>query len=143
MDFSSLSTSAGWAAQPVQVQSGTSQPSAPAQGAPQQGAPPGSMVTMLLPLLVLVPILFMSFRRQKKEQEARSKLKKGDRVVTQGGLVGELVELEDRVSKVKIAPGTTVQVLTSSVSTFEAAGAAKTDKELADLKDAKAATDKK
>lgn len=119
----------------------TSSPPAPAQ----QAAPPSSMITMLLPFLVLVPFLFMTFRRNKKEQEARKHLKKGDKIVTQSGLIGELVDMDDRVAKVKIAPGTTVQVLTSSVSSFEAQAAptSKTDKELADLKEAKAAGDKK
>ena len=114
-------------------------------GAPQQAAPPGSMITMLLPFLILVPFLFMSFRRQKKEQEARGKLKKGDRVVTQSGLIGELVDMDDRIAKLKIAPGTTVQVLANSVSSFDssAADAKKTDKELEDLKEAKATADKK
>jgi preprotein translocase subunit YajC len=130
---------------PKQGTPGVAQESAPAGGgAPPQGSP-GSMLTMLLPFLILVPFLFMSFRRQKKEQEARKNLKKGDKVVTQSGLIGELVELEERVAKVKIAPGTTVQVLASSLSSFEAqpAAAGKTDKELADLKEAKATADKK
>jgi preprotein translocase subunit YajC len=116
----------------------------PAGPAPQPSAPPGSMITMLLPFLILVPFLFMSFRRQKKEQEARAKLKKGDRVVAQSGLIGELVDMDDRVAKVKIAPGTTVQVLASSLSLFDASpDAKKTGKELDDLKEAKAAADKK
>ena len=110
-------------------------------------APPGgpsSMLPMLLPFLILVPFLFMSFRRQKKEAEARKNLKKGDRIVTQAGLIGELVELDERVAKVKIAPGTTVQVLATSLSSFEPQAAAnKTGKELADLKEAKATADKK
>ena len=119
--------------------------SAPPSAPPQQSAPPSSMITMLLPFLVIVPFLFMSLRRNKKEQEARKNLKKGDKIVTQSGLIGELVDMDDRVAKVKIAPGTTVQVLTSSVSSFEAqaAPASKTDKELADLKEAKATADKK
>ena len=112
-----------------------------------QASPPGagSMMPMLLPILILVPFLLMSFRRQKKEQEARSKLKKGDKVVTQAGLIGELVDMDERIAKVKIAPGTTVQVLASSVSSYEPAAATsnKTDKELADLKEAKATADKK
>jgi len=103
------------------------------------------MVTMLLPFLILVPFLFLSFRRQKKEKEARGSLKKGDRVVTSAGLIGELVELDERIGKVKIAPGTTVQVLASALSPFEsAASTEKKDKDLEDLKEAKAgASDKK
>jgi len=121
----------------------TTAPAAP----PGAGAlPPQSMITLLFFVLVLVPFLFMSFRRQKKEATARAALKKGDRVVTQSGLIGELVELEERISKVKVAPGTTVQVLTSSVAPFDS-GAAQDDKQskdLADLRAAKTATaDKK
>ncbi len=131
---------------PKQGTPGVAQESAPAGGAPAPSSPPGGgMLTMLLPFLILVPFLFMSFRRQKKEAESRKNLKKGDKVVTQAGLIGELVELDERIAKVKIAPGTTVQVLASAVSSFEAQAAApsKTDKELADLKEAKATADKK
>lgn len=129
------------ASQPnVQLQqSGTAQPSAPAQGPAPAAPPPGGQWQMLLPFLILIPFLFLSFRRQKKEQEARANLKKGDRVVTTGGLIGELVELDGNVAKVKIAPGTTVQVLPSNVSSY----ATPADKSLADLKDAKAAETKK
>jgi preprotein translocase subunit YajC len=115
-------------------------------GAPAQSGPPPSMVTMLLPFLILVPFLFLSFRRQKKEKEARGSLKKGDRVVTTSGLIGELMDLDDRIGKVKIAPGTTVQVLATALSPFEAVAPAdkKAAKDLEDLKEAKAgASDKK
>lgn len=129
---------------PKQGTPGVAQESAPAGGAPAQSAPGGSMITMLLPFLILVPFLFMSFRRQKKEQEARKNLKKGDRVVTQAGLIGELVDMDERIAKVKIAPGTTVQVLANAVSSFEAhAASSRSDKQLADLKEAKATADKK
>lgn len=125
---------------------GVADPGPAPAGAGQAAPPTGSMLTMLLPFLILVPFLFMSFRRQKKEQAARSQLKKGDRIVTQSGLIGELVEMDEKVAKVKIAPGTTVQVLASSVSSFDPAASAdkdKKDKELQDLKEAKAAADKK
>ena len=104
------------------------------------------MLTMLLPFLILVPFLFLSFRRQKKEQAARSSLKKGDRVVTTAGLIGELVDLDEKVGKVKIAPGTTVQVLATALTPYDPAPAAdkKGDKALEDLKEAKVgASDKK
>jgi preprotein translocase subunit YajC len=98
------------------------------------------MFTMLLPFLIFVPILFMMFRRQKKEAESRKSLKKGDRVVSNSGLIGELVDLDDRVAKVKIAPGTTVQMLANSVSPMGAEPAKATGPE---LKDAKPVSDKK
>lgn len=132
--------------QPQQGTPGVAAPgAAPPAGAGQAAPAPPGMGTMLLPFLILVPFLFLSFRRQKKEKEARSSLKKGDRVVTQAGLIGELVELDERIAKVKIAPGTTVQVLASALSPFDASPSTdKRDKELEDLKEAKAgASDKK
>jgi preprotein translocase subunit YajC len=125
---------------------GVEVPAAPAGGAPasSQAAPAGSMMTMLLPILILVPFLFMSFRRNKKEAEARKNLKKDDKVVTQSGLIGILVELNERTAKLKIAPGTTVEVLASSVSSYDPAPAASSKSDdLKDLKEAKATGDKK
>jgi preprotein translocase subunit YajC len=121
---------------------GVAQDSAPAPSGPQQGGgqPPPNMLFTFLPLLIFVPILFMMFRRQKRESEQRSKLKKGDRVVSNSGLIGELMEMDDKVVKVKIAPGTTVQMLTTSVAPFNPDAGKETAKE---LKDAKAVTDKK
>jgi preprotein translocase subunit YajC len=132
------------------------QPNGPAPGTPgisvqatpaAPAAPPpgGSPFVTLLMLVAFVPFFFLMFRRKKKEQDARAKLKKGDRVVAQGSLVGELVEIDERFAKVKLGPGNTVTVLTASLSPLEMTAAAPKadDKDLKDLKDAKAAADKK
>jgi preprotein translocase subunit YajC len=116
-------------------------------GAPQQSGPAGGgALGMLFPLLIMVPFLFLMFRRQKKEQAARSSLKKGDTVVSQSGLVGELIEMDEKLAKVKIAPGTTVRMLVTSISPLAADADKKADaadKDLKDLKDAKVAAEKK
>jgi preprotein translocase subunit YajC len=118
-------------------------PAAGATSAAPAASPPGGALTMFLPLLIMVPFLFLMFRRQKKEQEGRSKLKKGDKVVTQSGLVGELIEMDEKLAKVKIAPGVNVQVLASSLGPLDPKPAKADDKDLADLKEAKATADKK
>ena len=124
---------------------GVAQPdgSAPQGGGSSQG---GGALGMLFPLLIMVPFLFLMFRRQKKEQAARSSLKKGDTVVSQSGLVGELIEMDEKLAKVKIAPGTTVRMLVTSISPLAADADKKADaadKDLKDLKDAKVAAEKK
>ncbi len=96
---------------------------APAGPAPQQPSP---FVT-LLPFVLIVPFFFMMFRRNKKEQEARKSLKKGDRIASQSGLVGELVELDERFAKVKLGPGNTVTMLASSIQPLEPASAPKAE----------------
>jgi preprotein translocase subunit YajC len=73
----------------------------------------------LLPLLLLVPLvllmLFSSRSQQKKQQAAIAGLKKGDRVLTQSGLVGKLVEIGDRYAKLELAPGVKVDILKSGL----------------------------
>jgi len=115
----------------------------PGPSSSQGGSPPGAGLTMLLPFLILVPFLYLQFRRQKKEQTERAKLKKGDRVVSQSGLVGELLEMDERFSKVSLAKGMPpVQMLTSTLSALDATEPAKKADDLKDLKDAKATADK-
>jgi preprotein translocase subunit YajC len=127
---------------------GTSQDSSPPPSQQQGGGAGGgsSSLLMLAPIVVMmVVMLFMSRNQKKRDADTRSKLRKGIKVISQSGLVGELVELDDRLAKVKIAPGTNVQMLVSSLTPFEEVASSKAeDRQLKDLKDAKAvAADKK
>jgi len=92
---------------------------------------------MITPLLILIPfiaILFFQSRSQQKKQEATiAGLKKGDRVVTQSGLIGKLLSIEGRYAKLELPPsGTKVTVLRSSLAgrdaEVEAAPAESADK---------------
>jgi preprotein translocase subunit YajC len=138
--------------QAVGPKAGTPGP-APATGtttAQDSGAPPAqqpptpSAWIWLMPMLIVLAVMMLMNRNQrKKEAETRAKLKKGDRVVSQSGLIGELVDMDERVAKVKIAPGCNVQMLVSTISTYEAVPSKDDAKQLKDLKDAKALADKK
>ena len=77
---------------------------------------PGMMLLMV-PLGIF--LWYSSRRNNKKEEDARKAMKKGDRVLSQSGLVGELTELEGRFAKVKLAPGITVQMLASTLGPLE------------------------
>jgi preprotein translocase subunit YajC len=133
-------------AQNVQPKAGTpgvavdsSAPPSGGGGGQQPGGALGGLLMPLMMLLVFAPIIFMMSRRQKKEAQARAALKKGDRVMSNAGLIGELIELDDRVAKVKIAPGVTVNMVANTVSPFTEAEKAPAK----ELKDAKPVTDKK
>jgi preprotein translocase subunit YajC len=87
---------------------------------PEEGAPaPGGGSSMLL-FLMFIPLLIFMFwqsRSQQKKQEATvAALKKGDRVLTQSGLIGRLLEVDSRYARIELAPGVKVQVLRSSLS---------------------------
>lgn len=74
---------------------------------------------MMVPLLVMVLLLgfmFWSTRSQQKKQQATlDSLTKGDRVITQSGLVGKLVELGPRYAKVEVSPGVKIEMLRSGL----------------------------
>ena len=101
----------------------TGQPAKPpsgGDGAPAGGEPAGGGgFALLFPLLILIPfvllMLWSSRSQQKKQKQMLDALKKGDRVLTQSGLVGKLVETDDRYAKVELAPGVKVQILKTSL----------------------------
>ncbi|GIP50481.1 preprotein translocase subunit YajC [compost metagenome] len=58
----------------------------------------GSLVTMIIPFVIMIAVFyFLLIRPQKKKQSQRSTmlnaLKKGDKIVTIGGLHGTIMEL--------------------------------------------------
>ena len=70
----------------------------------QQG---GDIFTSLLPLIVLFAIFyFLIIRPQQKQQKEHKEmvgnLKKGDRIITNGGSIAEVVKKEDEFIKIKI-----------------------------------------
>lgn len=134
-------------AQNVQPKAGTPGVAQDTAPAPSGGAQPSGgsafagFMPILMMLVIFVPFFLLMSRRQKKEAAARSSLKKGDRVMTNAGLVGELMEMDDRLAKVKIAPGVTVQIVANTVSPFVDPGEKAAAKQ--ELKEAKAVSDKK
>ena len=73
------------------------------------------------PIVVMVAIFyFLLYRPQKKQQNRRramlDNLKKGDQVITIGGIYGTIVELGDTSLKLKIADGVVIEVVRSSVN---------------------------
>lgn len=73
------------------------------------------------PIVVMIAIFyFLLYRPQKKQQNRRRAmldgLKKGDRVITIGGIYGTIEELGDKSLKLKIADGVVIEVVRSSVN---------------------------
>ncbi len=126
------------AVQPVSEAPGQAQQAAPAtqpgqpgaEGAPQDPGffgGPGMMLLMFVPLILL--LFWQSRSQQKKQEQTISSLKKGDRVVTQSGLVGRLLEVDSRYAKLELAPSVRVQVLRSSLAGRDAEDAAASTKD--------------
>jgi len=76
---------------------------------------------MLVPILLMLAIFyFMMIRPQQRKEKERRKmieeLRAGAKIVFSGGLMGTIQEATEKTFKVEICPGTTVEVLRSSVS---------------------------
>ena len=73
------------------------------------------------PIVVMIAIFyFLLYRPQKKQQNRRramlDNLKKGDQVITIGGIYGTIVEIGYTSLKLKIADGVVIEVVRSSVN---------------------------
>ena len=81
---------------------------------------PQSLTNMLIPLVLMGAVFyFLLIRPQQKQAKEHQKLitglKKGDEVVTQGGLLGSVVQVEDRTVTLDVGSGTKVRVLKANV----------------------------
>ncbi len=80
-----------------------------------------SVIGQFLPLIILFAIFyFLIIRPQQKQQkehkEMLASLKKGDRIVTAGGLIAEVVKPEEDFIKIKLNDETIVRLEKSFVS---------------------------
>jgi len=89
----------------------------------QTDVPPaqGGLVGLLLPLVLLgVMFYFMIWRPQRKQQKERKamldSLKKGDKVVTIGGIHGELTALKEDYVTLKVADKVEIKLSRSGIS---------------------------
>jgi preprotein translocase subunit YajC len=96
-----------------------------AQAAPSGG---GGLVGMLPFALMFVVIYFLILRPQSKKakdhQRMLSELKKGDDVVTQGGIIGKISGMKDNEITLQVQEGVRLRVLRSSITSVYNPGAA-------------------
>ena len=82
-----------------------------------QGNPAASMIWMFLLLGIFWVIMILPQRKQqKKRMEMLNALKKGDKVVTIGGIHGEITEIGDEDLRVRIADKVEIKLTKGSVS---------------------------
>jgi len=91
-----------------------------------QGAPltPPSLVSQLWPfavmLLIFYFIVLMPMRkRQKKVQEFQAGLKAGDRVITTGGIHGEVTKVTNDIVQLQVADKVRINVARASIGGYQ------------------------
>jgi len=81
----------------------------------------GSLLTSLLPLIVLFAIFYFLIIRPQQKQAKEHKamieaLTKGDKVVTSGGLMVEIIKAEEDFVKAKLNDDTIVKIAKEFIS---------------------------
>ncbi|MDB5373673.1 MAG: preprotein translocase subunit YajC [Belnapia sp.] len=94
----------------------------PAYAQDAAGGGPMALVMQLAPLLLIFGVFYFLLIRpqQKKQKEHRAlltSLKRGDRVLTAGGIIAKVVTVKDGVDEVEveIAPNVRVSVLRATI----------------------------
>ncbi|MCL5268032.1 MAG: preprotein translocase subunit YajC [Bacteroidetes bacterium] len=91
--------------------------------AQQGGDAGGGMVsTVIMFALIIFIFYFMIIRPQSKRQKERQKMleamKKGDKIVTSGGIHGKIIGMEDKTVLVEISDNVKIKVEKSAVTTI-------------------------
>ena len=89
-----------------------------ADGATQQGGGSSWSFWIMMILIFVVFYFFMirpQTKKQKELQKQRESMKKGDKVVTAGGIFGEIKEVQESTFIVTIAKDVTIKVSKDSV----------------------------
>lgn len=80
---------------------------------------------LFLPLLILIPIFYVLMilpaqRRQKKVNQMLAALKNGDKVITNGGIYGTIVGLENDAVQLRIADQVKIKVSRNAIAGLQA-----------------------
>jgi preprotein translocase subunit YajC len=81
-------------------------------------APPGWL--QFLPIVGMVAIFWFllirpQMRRQKEHQAKIAGVKKGDQVVTAGGLLGKVIKVDEQYAEIEIAQGVKVKAVKATL----------------------------
>ena len=88
-------------------------------------APPGWL--QFLPIVGMVAIFWFliirpQMRQQKVQREKIAAVKKGDQVVTAGGLLGKVIKVDEQYAEIEIAQGVRVKAVKSTIGDIVAPG---------------------
>ena len=91
-----------------------------AQAAGGAGGAAGGLISFAPILLIFVIMYFLMIRpQQKKVKEHRAMidaLRRGDQVVTAGGLIGKVVKVAEGEAEIELAPNVKVRVVNGTIS---------------------------
>ena len=90
----------------------------------QAGQGSGNVLVQIFPFALMLGIFYLLVlmpmrKRQKKVQEFQSSLKVGDRVITTGGIYGQVTRVSDGTVQVQVADKVRIEVARVSVGGYQ------------------------
>jgi len=76
---------------------------------------PFAIILVIFYVLILMPMQ----RRQKKVQEFQSALKVGDKVVTTGGIYGQITRVNDKSVQIQIADKVRIEIARAAIGGYQ------------------------
>ena len=98
---------------------------------------PGGILGSLLPIVLMIGIFYFLLirpqqRKKKEHEQMLSGVRKSDKVVTNGGIIGVVTSVRDDRVTVKIADNVRIHVLKSAISQITKRGDEEDDEEESD-----------
>ena len=99
----------------------TAQSGTPASDAGQQQAPPPSSGMMMIPFIILIGVMIAismrtSSKEKKKREEMMNSIRKGTKIMTSGGILGEIAEVQKDQFLLKVANNVQIAISRSAVA---------------------------
>ena len=115
-DGSVTATAAAPAAETTSTQTGAAAPEAG-----QQQAPPPSSGMMMIPFIILIGVMIAismrtSSKEKKKREEMMNSIRKGTKIMTSGGIIGEIAEVQKDQFMLKVANNVQIAISRSAVA---------------------------
>jgi len=90
-------------------------------GAPSGQEPRSGMFGLFVPLLLMFVVLYIFMirpaqKKQKEKDRMLNSLKRGDRIVTSGGIYGDIQQVKENTVVVRIADNVKIEMQKGSVS---------------------------
>lgn len=94
---------------------------ASASGLGQQQAPPPSNTMMMIPFIILIGVMIAismrtSSKEKKKREEMMNSIRKGTKIMTSGGILGEIAEVQKDQFLLKVANNVQIAISRSAVA---------------------------
>jgi preprotein translocase subunit YajC len=87
----------------------------------------GMLNSLIIPTMLIIGIMYFLMirpqqKRLKEHQTMVANIRRGDTIVTSGGIIGKVAKVEDQELQVEIAEGVKIKILRSTVSEVRGKG---------------------